>query len=154
MNFLSFNAIPEGLSLISGLLQFLKPRILSLTHWTIHNLTGIRHPSTGRPLVYVRSPSTDLSYEALSKHYGATIAFEVADANGDFISCEAIEYAAGKANICVRAGCMCNPGGAASIMDIDFILHVTNGETKRSLEDKFGVRSRGVVVRLLSIFLV
>lgn len=145
VNFLSFVTIPESLSLISGLLKFLKPRILSLTHWTIHNLATIRHPSTGRPLVYVRSPSTDLSLEVLTKHYGATIAFEVADANGDFISCEEIEYAAGKAGICVRAGCMCNPGAAASVMDIDFIHHVTEGETKQSLEDKFGVRSRGVV---------
>ncbi|GJJ08014.1 hypothetical protein Clacol_002221 [Clathrus columnatus] len=149
INFLSLNIVPRGLSLVAGLIPHVKPRILSLTHWTMHALDEITHPSNNRPLVYIRSPPLDTPFDELLAHYGGVIAFEVADDNGDFISCDAIEYAAGKANICVRSGCMCNPGGTSSIQGLGFIVcALENGYTKRRLEDEFGPRSRGVVVCL------
>lgn len=154
-NFLSFNVIPQGLSLISGLIPSAKPRILSLTHWTIRSLRDIKHPRTNNPLVYIRSPPSDISYDTLSKHYGGTIALEVVDADGAFINCEAIEYVAGQAHICVRAGCVCNPGGTSDLtLGAEIMRSIKSGDTKEDLEDRFGVRSRGIVVRLLAFLLV
>ena len=139
--------IPRGLSIMATLIPALSPRLTSLTHWTVHFLTGIRHQRTGQALVHVRSPSPSLSPSVLSQTHGAIIAFEVSDALGSFVNCEAIEYGAGKSGICLRAGCMCNPGGTSYATGMGFVMDaVRSGDRKEDLEARFGVRSRGVVV--------
>jgi molybdenum cofactor sulfurtransferase len=147
VNFLSMPAIPPGLSLMTRLIPVLAPRLACLTHWTARALSGVKHQRTGRPLVHVRSPSPTLSLSALSQTQGALIAFEVSDASGEFVNCEAIEYGAGKDGICLRAGCMCNPGGTSNVAEMRFMMDdVSSGDRKEDLEARFGVRSRGVIV--------
>lgn len=140
--------IPRGLSLISILLPVLHPRLASLVHWTVGALSGIRHRSTQKSLCHIRSPSPALALSEISQSYGALITFEVADASGHFVSCEAIEYGAGKAaGICLRSGCMCNPGGTSRLAGMTYMMNgVSSGDTKDDLEARFGIRSRGVIV--------
>ena len=141
--------IPRGLSMMSTLIPVLSQRLSCLTHWTTRALSEIKHQKSGRPLVHVRSPSPLLSLSALSQTQGALVVFEVSDAAGAFVNCEAIEYGAGKAGICLRAGCMCNPGGTSGIAGMTFMMdEVISGDRKEDLEARFGVRSRGVVVSL------
>ncbi|KAF8521933.1 molybdenum cofactor sulfurase [Hysterangium stoloniferum] len=146
INFLSMSIIPWGLSMISTLIPLLRPRLASLTHWTARALSQIQHESTGKPMVHVRSPLPTLSLAEVSQSYGFLITFEVANAIGEFVNCEIIEYGAGLAGICLRAGCMCNPGGASNLAGMaGRMLEVQNGDRKADLEARFGVRSRGVV---------
>jgi hypothetical protein len=142
--------IPRGLSLMATLVPLLQPRLTCLTHWTVLALSGIKHQSTGKSLVHIRSPPGTVTTSTLTQSYGALIAFEVTDASGEFINCEIIEYGAGKAGICLRAGCMCNPGGTSNLAGMTgMMVEVRNGDRKDDLEARFGVRSRGVVVSIL-----
>ncbi|KIJ51270.1 hypothetical protein M422DRAFT_26684 [Sphaerobolus stellatus SS14] len=146
INFLSMLTIPRSLSLVTTLIPALQPRLACLTHWSVRALSEIKHLVTHKHLVHVRSPPPSLPLSAVSQSYGALVAFEVADENGTFVSCEAIEYGAGKAGICLRAGCMCNPGGTSTIADMTYMMHdLKHGDRKEDLEMRFGVRSRGVV---------
>ncbi|KAF8588822.1 PLP-dependent transferase [Ramaria rubella] len=146
INFLSMITIPRGLSFMATLIPVLSQRLACLTHWTTRALSEIKHHQTGKALVHVRSPSPTLSLSFLSQSHGALISFEVCDAIGNFVSCEAIEYGAGKAGMCLRAGCMCNPGGTSSIAGMTFMMNdVKSGDRKEDLEERFGIRSRGVV---------
>ena len=131
----------------------LSQRLSSLTHWTACSLSEIKHPQSGRPLIHVRSPAPTLSLSSVSQTQGGLVAFEVSDEAGTFVNCEAIEYGAGKAGICLRAGCMCNPGGTSGIANMTFMMEgLVSGDRKEDLERRFGVRSRGVVVsRLISV---
>jgi len=139
--------IPRGLSFVATLISTLQPRLASLTHWTVRELSEIKHPSTQKHLVHVRSPSPSLTLSALSQSYGAVIAFEVTDEKGEFVNCEAVEYGAGKAGICLRAGCMCNPGGTTTMSEMSVMMkEIREGDRKEDLEARFGVRSLGVVV--------
>jgi molybdenum cofactor sulfurtransferase len=145
--------IPRGLSLIGTLIPVLSQRLSCLTHWTARALSEIKHRESGRPLVHVRSPSTAHSLSTISQTQGGLVTFEVSDASGAFVNCEAIEYGAGKAGICLRAGCMCNPGGTSDLAGMTFMMDgLVSGTRKEDLEARFGVRSRGVVVSLLFLF--
>lgn len=145
--------IPRGLSMVNTLIPVLSQRLSCLTHWTTRALSEIRHQESGRPLVHVRSPSPAHSLSTISQIQGGLIAFEVSDEDGKFVNCEAIEYGAGKAGICLRAGCMCNPGGTSDIAGMTSMMDgLVSGDRKEDLEARFGVRSRGVVVSLLLFF--
>jgi len=146
INFLSLSTIPSGLSLISTLIPLLRPRLASLTHWTIRALSKIQHQSTGKPMVLVCSPLPTLTPDQISQSYGFLITFEVVDAVGEYVNCEIIEYGAGTAGICLRAGCMCNPGAVSNLAGMAAMMfEVQHGDRKADLEARFGVRSRGVV---------
>jgi len=125
----------------------LQPRLVALTHWTVRSLSEIKHPSTQKPLVHVRSPPPSVPVSSLAHTYGALVAFEVTDENGESVNCETIEFGAGRSRICLRAGCMCNPGGTSTIAEMTHMMNeVREGDRKEDLELRFGVRSRGVVV--------
>lgn len=81
----------------------------------------------------------------MAKLHGGLIAFEVLDPKGQYVSCEVIEYAASLKGISLRAGCMCNPGGAASIMKMKEMMgSLQNGQTKQDIQMKWGVRAAGL----------
>ncbi|KAH9443412.1 hypothetical protein Pst134EA_031249 [Puccinia striiformis f. sp. tritici] len=83
--------LPTGLD--KALNNSLGARVAALTYWTVDQMTKIKH-----------------------ELHGGLIAFEVMDKTGEYVSCDVIEYAASMKGISLRAGCMCNPGGGASIM--------------------------------------
>ncbi|KAF8810728.1 Aldedh-domain-containing protein [Phlegmacium glaucopus] len=65
--------------------------------------------------------------------------------SGDIISNSFIEYTASKQNISLRTGCMCNPGGAATILGIEEQMkQLYPGVTLSDFEKKMG-RELGVV---------
>jgi selenocysteine lyase/cysteine desulfurase len=65
--------------------------------------------------------------------------------SGDIIPNSFIEYTASEQNISLRTGCMCNPGGATAILDIEEEMQqLYPGVTLADLEEKIG-RELGVV---------
>lgn len=146
-DYLSMIGIPKALSIIDEALsdQQLGKRLSALTYWTVQQMDQLRHQKNDTRFILVRSPSVSLSKKELYELHGALIAFEVVDSMGSFVSCEVIEYAASLKGISLRAGCMCNPGGAASIMGMeDMMSELKSGETKKDIQTKWGVRAAGV----------
>lgn len=107
-DYLSMVAIPKGLAIVREAFKSnaLGNRVSALTYWTVHQMASLRHQASSTPLVLVRSPSLSLSKPEMSKLHGALIAFEIVDDEGNFVSCEVLEYAASLIGISLRAGCM------------------------------------------------
>ena len=82
-------------------------------------LSRLSYPN-GRPLctIYHDSPSGE-NYYADPKTQGATIAFNVVQADGSYIGHSIIEQLANDKGIYLRTGGLCNPGGIASVLKIE-----------------------------------
>ncbi len=80
----------------------------------VHNrLSSLRHP-TGAALCHIYGPSTSDE----RKSYGPTIAFNLRDAEGNWIGKSEVEKLASIKDIQFRTGGLCNPGGIASHLDL------------------------------------
>lgn len=145
-DFLSTILIPPAFAILEKALKnSLGERVAALTYWTIDQMTKIKHEAGSSPFILVRSPNVTLPKAEMAQLHGGLIAFEVMDKMGEYVSCEVIEYAASLKGISLRAGCMCNPGGAASIMHMkDMMDKLQSGETKKDIQAKWGVRAAGV----------
>ncbi|POW13398.1 hypothetical protein PSTT_03772 [Puccinia striiformis] len=118
---------------------------VALTYWTVDQMTKIKHEVGTSPFILVRSPNILLTKAEMAKLHGGLIAFEVMDKTGEYVSCDVIEYAASMKGISLRAGCMCNPGGGASIMKTkEVVADFQSGETKKDIQAKWGVRAAGL----------
>jgi selenocysteine lyase/cysteine desulfurase len=104
LDYLSLPAVEIGLRHINSVgLDLIHTRVTCLTEWLLGALAGLRH-ADGRPIVRVYGP-----LEATDR--GGTIALNLYDANGHFIDHRLVERRANDANISLRTGCFCNPGG-------------------------------------------
>jgi selenocysteine lyase/cysteine desulfurase len=104
-------AVEIGLSHIESIgYETIHDRVRCLTGWLLDNLVTLRH-SIGQPLVRVYGPhSTD--------RRGGTVTFNFYDAGGRPIDHRLVEQHANAANISLRTGCFCNPGGGEIALEI------------------------------------
>ncbi|KAG1780102.1 PLP-dependent transferase [Suillus placidus] len=146
INFMTLPAVTNGLRFLSAYLPFLPLRLSCLTHYLVTSLSRLRHDSTGTPVVKILSklPSRRLKSVGEQGDSGSTISLIFLSAR-EMIPNSFIEYVAVSRNISLRTGCMCNPGGAASLQGIqDQMERVYLGVTLKDFERVFG-RELGVV---------
>ncbi|KAG1836806.1 PLP-dependent transferase [Suillus subalutaceus] len=120
INFMTLPAVTDGLRFLSAYLPFLPLRLSCLTHYLVASLSCLRHDSTGTPVVKILSklPSKRLKSVGEQCDSGSTISLIFLSPSGEMIPNSFIEHVAVSRNISLRTGCMCNPGGAASLLGI------------------------------------
>ncbi|KAG1782071.1 PLP-dependent transferase [Suillus placidus] len=147
INFMMLPAVTNGLRFLSAYLPFLPLRLSCLTHYLVTSLSRLRHDSTGTLVVKILSklPSRRLKSVGEQGDSGSTISLIFLSPSGEMIPNSFIEYVAVSRNISLRTGCMCNPGGAASLLGIqDQMERVYLGVTLKDFERVVG-RELGVV---------
>jgi molybdenum cofactor sulfurtransferase len=111
LNYLALPAIELGIERLAGdRLDRIEQRVMSLTGWTLEQLTGLRH-ANGRPLVQVYGPRG-------TEARGASIAFNLHAADGTLIDHRDVERRATAQRISLRTGCFCNPGAGEAALGI------------------------------------
>ena len=104
VDFLALPAIDIGLQHIESIgMDLIHERVRCLTGWLLDNLLPLRHAS-GRPLVRLYGPPT-------TDRRGGIVTFNIYDAQGVAIDHRVVQDRASAANISLRTGCFCNPGG-------------------------------------------
>jgi molybdenum cofactor sulfurtransferase len=110
-NYLALAAIEPGLDYIDSIgIETIHERVRCLSGWLIDRLIELCHPN-GKPLARIYGPrSTD--------RRGGTVTFNFYDAGGRPIDHRVVEQRANAANISLRTGCFCNPGGGEIALGI------------------------------------
>ncbi|KAF8309410.1 PLP-dependent transferase [Clavulina sp. PMI_390] len=126
VNFLSLIAIPRGLQILHNHLPTLTQRLPLLMHFTLSSLASLKH-SNGKPVVDLHSPSGPDEYSPST--HGAVISMSFLKPSGERFLPHDIENAASRANIHVRAGCLCNPGASTTLTGMTEMLN--NFDMKR-----------------------
>ncbi len=111
LNYLTLPAVESGLRYIVEIgLDTIHSRVMCLTGWLLDELAALRH-GNGAPLVRVYGP--------LNTHLrGGTVTFNLYDPEGHFVDHWWVEQCANRANISLRTGCFCNPGGGELALGI------------------------------------
>jgi selenocysteine lyase/cysteine desulfurase len=78
-------------------------RVRCLTGWLLQNLLSLKQ-TNGAPLVRLYGPST-------TDRRGGIVTFNFYSADGHAVDHRIVERRANAANISLRTGCFCNPGG-------------------------------------------
>lgn len=104
LNYLVIPAVEIGLRYIESIgYDVIHERVTCLTGYLLDQLLALRH-ANGEPLVRLYGPpTTDMR--------GGAVTVNFYDANGKGIDHRLIERRANAANISLRTGCFCNPGG-------------------------------------------
>ncbi|MBN1877617.1 MAG: aminotransferase class V-fold PLP-dependent enzyme [Anaerolineae bacterium] len=111
LNYLSLPAVEMGLRHINEIgVDVIHERVMSLTGWLLAQLLSLHH-SNSKPLVRIYGPVD-------TQMRGGTVAVNFYDAEGRYFDHHLIEAEAGKANISLRTGCFCNPGGGEIALGI------------------------------------
>jgi molybdenum cofactor sulfurtransferase len=111
MDYLALPAVEIGLSHIESIgYERIHERVRCLTGWLLDNLVALRH-SNGQPLARVYGPHT-------TDRRGGTVTFNFYNAGGLPIDHRLVEQRANAANISLRTGCFCNPGGGEIALGI------------------------------------
>lgn len=111
LNYLTLPAVEIGLRYLAGIgIDKIHTRVMCLTDWILGRLTSLHH-SNGAPIVRVYGPVN-------TQERGGTIAMNFYDAHGHFIDHRWVEQKANQANISLRTGCFCNPGGGELALGI------------------------------------
>lgn len=111
LNYLSLPAVEMGLEYVESVgLDVIHERVRCLTGWLLDNLVALRQ-ANGKPLARIYGPAS------LDRR-GGTVTFNFYDALGRAIDHRVVEEAANAANISVRTGCFCNPGGGEVALGI------------------------------------
>jgi molybdenum cofactor sulfurtransferase len=104
LDFLALPAVEIGLQHIDSLgIDTIHERVRCLTGWLLDSLLALRQ-TDGRPLTRLYGPPT-------TDRRGGIVAFNFYDAHGTAIDHRIVEKRATDANISLRTGCFCNPGG-------------------------------------------
>ena len=104
-NYLAASALPAGFAFLQAIgLPAVHRHVMRLTSLLLDGLGGLCHDN-GRPMAIIHGPAT-------IDRRGATVAFNVADTNGQVIPYAHVETRAGRAGISIRGGCFCNPGAS------------------------------------------
>jgi molybdenum cofactor sulfurtransferase len=104
IDFLSLPAVEIGLDHIQAIgVEAIHEHVRCLTGILLEGLSAVRH-ANGKPLVRLYGPWT-------TERRGGIITFNVYDARGQAIDHRIVEERATAANISLRTGCFCNPGG-------------------------------------------
>jgi selenocysteine lyase/cysteine desulfurase len=111
LNYLALPAVEIGLEHIESIgLDVIHERVRCLTGWLLDNLSEIRHAG-GRPVARIYGPRS-------TQARGGTVTFNFYGSDGRPIDHRVVEQAAGAANISLRTGCFCNPGGGEIALGI------------------------------------
>lgn len=105
LNYLNIPAVEIGLRYLEAVgTETIHERVCCLTGWLLDSLSALRHRN-GNPLVRI--------YGAINTQWrGGTVTMNFYRADGSVIDHRMIEQRANQANISLRTGCFCNPGGA------------------------------------------
>jgi molybdenum cofactor sulfurtransferase len=111
LDYLALPAVEIGLRHIESIgIDTIHERTRCLTGWLLDNLLALRQ-TNDQPLVRLYGPpSTD--------RRGSIVTFNFYDANGRAIDHRIVEQRANAANISLRTGCFCNPGGGEIALGI------------------------------------
>jgi molybdenum cofactor sulfurtransferase len=131
LNYLSLPAVESGLKYIAAIgLDTIHTRVMCLTGWLLGELSALHH-GNGVPLVRVYGPlDTDMR--------GGTVTLNFFDRHGHFIDHRLVERCAGQANISLRTGCFCNPGGGELALGIsaeELTSCFTRSQERLTLDD-------------------
>ena len=111
LNYLSLPAVEIGLKHLEMIgLDMIHERVSCLAGWLLEALLNLRHRN-GRPLVRIYGPHT-------MHARGGTMTMNFYRADGAVIDHRVIEHQANQANISLRTGCFCNPGGGEIALDL------------------------------------
>jgi molybdenum cofactor sulfurtransferase len=111
LNYLTLPAVEIGLRHIAKIgIDTIHTRVAALTDWLLGELSALRHDN-GAPLVRIYGPIN-------SDQRGGTVTLNFFDPDGHFIDHRMIEQYANRANISLRTGCFCNPGGGELALGI------------------------------------
>ncbi|KAF8339337.1 pyridoxal phosphate-dependent transferase, partial [Amanita rubescens] len=146
INYLSLPAITEGLRFLSAYLPFLPLRLSCLLNYLINSLSDLRHDTTGNPVVRILSRLPEKRVTAIGEQSetGSTVSLLFLDPDGEILPLSFIEHSASQRCISLRTGCVCNPGGAAALLDLQdvmarFYAGVTLSEVERNVGREIGV---------------
>lgn len=111
-NFLSLAAIPAGLDLLTDIgMDRIHDHVYGLMATMLEGMLQLRH-ANGSPRLRLYGPHD-------MKDRGATVAFNVLDADGEVVYHDQVVQLAGQSNISLRGGCFCNPGAAEAAFDFE-----------------------------------
>lgn len=118
INFASLAAVTKGLNMLSRYIDLLPLRLSALTHYLVNSLTATRHDTTGTPVARIvsRKPGRRPTRVGEQSETGAMVALIFLEPSGEMMPNSFVEYASTKYKISLRTGCMCNPGGVASML--------------------------------------
>jgi molybdenum cofactor sulfurtransferase len=104
VDFLALPAVEIGLEHIASIgMEIIHERVRCLTGWLLENLLALRQPG-GQPLARLYGPPT-------TDRRGGIVTFNFYDPAGRAIDHRTVQDRASAANISLRTGCFCNPGG-------------------------------------------
>jgi molybdenum cofactor sulfurtransferase len=132
-NYLALPAVEFGLQYLSQTgIDTIHTRVRCLTGWLIEHLGRLRHAG-GEPLARIYGPRSDI-------RRGGTVTFNFYDANGRAIDHRDVEERANAANISLRTGCFCNPGGGEIALgitgtELSSCFHQPEHETHLTIDD-------------------
>jgi len=132
-NYLALPAVEMGLEYIHGLgLDVIHERVSCLTGWLIDRLVALRHPNRA-PLARIYGPRS-------ADRRGGTVTFNFYGADGRSIDHRTVEQRANAANISLRTGCFCNPGGGEVALgitgtELSSCFHQPEHETHLTIDD-------------------
>ena len=111
LDYLSLPAVEIGLQHLQSIgIDRIHERVRCLTGWLLQHLLALRQ-TNGAPLVRLYGPpSTD--------RRGGIVTFNFYGADGRAIDHRVVEGRANAANISLRTGCFCNPGGGEIALGI------------------------------------
>lgn len=94
-------------------MKFISHHTAQLGKQLYDGLAGMKH-ANGTPVCRIYKDENAIYGDPTMQ--GATIAFNVQNANGSLVGFEDVEEAADERNIYVRSGSLCNPGGVAAYL--------------------------------------
>jgi selenocysteine lyase/cysteine desulfurase len=111
LDFLAMPAIEIGLRHIEAIgIDTIHERVRCLTGWLLDQLLALKQ-TNGKPLVRLYGPPT-------TDRRGGIVTFNIYGADGRAIDHRLVEQRANAANISLRTGCFCNPGGGEVALGI------------------------------------
>ena len=132
-NYLSVPAVAFGLEYIASIgIETIHKRVGCLTAWLVERLVALHH-SNGNALVRIYGP-----YSGTRR--GGTVTFNLYDRDGRAIDHRDVEERANAANISLRTGCFCNPGGGEIALgitgtELSSCFHQPEHETHFTVDD-------------------
>ena len=112
VNYLNLPAIEIGLQHIESIgIDMIHERVRCLTGWLIEGLMALRH-SNGRPVARLYGPAN-------TDQRGGTVTINFYTPDGRAVDHRVVEQKANAANISLRTGCFCNPGGGEVALGIE-----------------------------------
>ena len=111
VNYLNIPGVEIGLRHLESVgVGKIHERCRCLTAWLIDQVLALHH-ANGKPLVRLYGPAN-------TESRGATVTMNFYDAEDAVIDHLRIEEEASRANISLRTGCFCNPGGGETALEL------------------------------------